>query len=285
MKTGRSPPKVLSFFKTTKKLKMKLISLLFIIIVVGSCKKSNNDCLGNINSKIGFQIYEQVGDTLLPTDTAYEGANIFFKTDESYSNIKWKIGNDPREFNTPIVNLRFNKEETITTTLNAIAVSMCQPKIDVSQQAFSIIRNDGSKVSPIVGTFIGSNVDDLSDSFIVEVKFWYGTRYSWWNNGAYSIHNLPYGYKDSSQNFNGFVRPEIDGIVCSNGYKNLSLDKSGFIPAKGIKGYCILKQGIKDTLLINYTVIDIVKYNQNRLITYITKKFIGLRKKLVITKN
>lgn len=237
------------------------------------CRKDNTNQNQENSQPISFSILEQVGDTALSTDTGYTNSNILFKTNQNYDSVTWTIGNNIQTFQTQNVNLVFNDPETINVQLHA----KLQSGFQSSQKQFVVVENDGSKISPIVGSFKGCNSDNLTDSFVVIISFWFGNRYPWWNNGAYSIQNLPEGFKDTTQNFNGYLRPEITGIVCANGYKNLALDKSGYLPAEGIKGYCSLKQAPVDTLFVNYKVIDTAKLNQTGKLEFLTQKYTGLR--------
>ena len=257
---------------------MKGFSAIILFITLWGCTKTDKPCESVQSEKIGFKIYEKVADTLLETDTAFQDHNILFKADKNYSNIKWKIGNDPRSFRESSVNLVFPNPESLEVKLTALETTPCKDRADtLVSKSFTVVLNDGSVISPIVGRYLGYEQGNEAHLFSVDLKFWFGGLYPWWPTGAYSIHNLPQGFHDSTQNFNGDLRPEIDGIVVSNGYKNVAFDMSGYIPAMGIKGVASLKRGILDSLIINYTVIDTVIYQQNGSISYLAKKFIGIR--------
>lgn len=250
--------------------------MFFILLLANACRKEEDPCHTQ-QAVIDFSIYEEVGDTLLVTDTVFERSEVWFKTNHAYNNIQWKIGNDSRVFTSSTINLYFNFAETIPVHLNASINNNCQQETRSVDKPLVIVPNDGSHISPITGIFTGYNTDNTNDPFTVTVKFWYGARYNWWKTGAYTIHNMPRGYSDSTQNFNGFSRPEINGILCANGYKHLVFDKSGSVPAQGIKAYCSLRQGKTDSLIIDYTILDLPKFNQTGQISYISKKFVGIR--------
>lgn len=257
-------------------MKVFLSTILYVVFL--SCTKTTKPCNSIQSERIGFDICEKIADTLLPTDTAYENYSIFFKSNENYRNIKWKIGEDTRSFSEPLVNIIFSNPEDINVKLSAYQANPCDAGKDTTvSKSFTILKDDGTIISPIVGKYIGYEKGNESKLFVIELKYWFGSRYPWWQKGAYSIHNLPNGFKDSTQNFNGAFRPEIDGIVVSNGYKNFSFNKSGFIPALGIKGAGSLKRGAMDSLIINYSVIDTAIYKQSGTISYLLKKFIGIR--------
>jgi hypothetical protein len=152
-----------------------------------------------------------------------------------------------------------------------------------NQQSTTLTRhltvyNPAQHISPLVGQFAGYNIDNPIDTFTVSIDYWFGQRYPWWSQGAYSISNLPKGFVDKTQNFNGAYRPEITGIISSTGYKNLAFDRSGNIPALGIKGYATIKRGAKDSLTVNYTIIDTAYYNTTHQVKLIKKQFLGTRR-------
>ncbi len=249
-----------------------------IVVSFLSCKKNHDVCNGYSGNKSGFESYEYVLDTLLRTDTSFVDKDIFFKTNEPYSNIKWTIGSDPRTFTTQTVNLRFSNPERLNVILKGYAInSNCISESFTLTKPFVLLENNGSIQSPLVGLYKGNNIDNINDTFSVAIKFWIGTRYNWWSNGAYSVENLPKGYLDTTQNFNGYSRPEIKGIIASTGYKNIAIEKSGNLPSLGIKGYGNLARGIKDTLTFNYTIIDTTLLNSSGQLKYIVKTFIGIK--------
>lgn len=255
-----------------------LTSLIF-FICLSSCKRNNEICNPSLNGNFDFQIYEYVLDTILETDTAYINKDIFFKTNPAFTNTSWTIGNDPRIFTTNIVNLKFFNPENINVKLSATGINkFCSSEQFTVSKPFVLLDDNGTIKSPLIGTYQGYNSDKPSDTFTISIKFWFGLRYPWWGNGAYSVENLPKGYVDSTQNFNGFNRPEIKGIIASTGYKNIAIDKSGYFPAAGIKGYGNLRRGLADTLLFTYTIIDTLKFNQTGQLEYLKKIFKGIKK-------
>lgn len=251
---------------------------LIIIILLAGCKKSDDSCKYYSGIEAGFNSYEYVLDTVLQTDTSFVDKDIFFKTNETYSTVLWNIGADPRTFNTQSVNLRFSVPENLDVTLKGTSVDQyCNPQNFAQTKPFVVLENNGLVKSPLIGSYKGYNIGNPNDTFTVIIKFWIGARYNWWNNGAYSVENLPKGYIDTTQNFNGYSRPEIKGIIASTGYKNIAIDKHDNFYASGIKGYGGLKRGAIDTLLFNYKIIDTLKFNQTGQISYLQKTFIGLK--------
>lgn len=270
-----------SEFKNNFKVKWKMKSLflaLIILLVLSNCSKKKDVCNVSATSNFGFKAYEYVLDTALLTDTSFVNRDIVFKTNSAYSNISWKIGGDPRIFTNSSVRLKFLTPENLTITLKGDAVNQfCNTEQLTGTMPFVLLDDNGLIQSPLVGYYHGYNVDKPSDTFTVAIKFWFGTRYPWWSSGAYSVENLPKGFIDSTQNFNGYSRPEIRGIISSTGYKNIAIDKSGNFSAAGIKGYGSLRRGARDSLLFNYTIIDTARFNQTGQLTYIKKSFFGIK--------
>lgn len=249
------------------------------LILLIRCTRNKEQCNENSQSITGFNIAEFVLDSAMQADTAFTNRDILFKTNSSYSNIIWKIGDDPRLFTNSVVSLKFLSPGSIVSTLSAQQLnSSCQYESFTSSGQVVLLPDDGSIQSPLVGEYHGFNTDSPSDTFTVAVRYWAGARYPWWPTGAYSVDNLPHGYLDTTQNFNGYSRPEIKGIIVSNSYKNMAFDKSGNIPAAGIKGYASLKRGLSDTLIANYTLIDTARFTNTGQLTYLRKTFIGIKK-------
>jgi hypothetical protein len=257
---------------------MKIINALPILVFILCCKKPKETCKDYSDIKKGFDIYEYVLDTLLTTDTSFANQDIFFKANELYPEIVWSIGSDPRSFNTQTIKLRFLNPESFNITLSANFKDQdCNIQRFTLIKPFVLLDDDGSIESPLVGSYKGYNTDEPNDKFTVTIKLWKGLRYNWWDAGAYSVENLPRGYCDTTQNFNGYSRPEIKGIVATTKYKNIAIDRGGNIPALGIKGYGRLLRGINDTLIFDYSIIDTAYLNSTGKTNYILKKFIGIK--------
>ena len=238
-----------------------------------ACKK-NDKVLTVAHYKGDFSILEEVGDTSLVSDTCYSLRRITFKASRDFITFNWKIGNISNTFITPSFDFVFPESDQFDIKLHGLLLN----RQDTAISKLLVIYQPRELISPLVGNYLGHNIDNINDTFTISINYWFGERYPWWKDGAYSIRNLPKGYKDSTQNFNGYNRPEIQGIVSATGYKNLAFDKSGNIPAQGIKGYASLHRGISDSLIINYKVLDTQKFNSDNSIIYINKQFIGLKK-------
>jgi hypothetical protein len=254
-----------------------LCSVALYLIALSCGKNTANSCVITPGAGVDFGIYENILDTLLPADTVFEQTTVSLITNKNIHSPVWKIGDDTRIFTTSTVSLFFNTPEKIPVSLTATYADDCLQETKTVSGSFTIVKNDGSIVAPVTGTYLGYNADNPQDTFSISIRYWFGNRYSWWPHGAYSIQNLPKGYIDSTQNFNGFARPEITGIICSNGYKNIAFEKPGYLPAKGIEGYASLKRGARDTLMINYKIIDTEKLQSTGQIIYLNKQYVGIK--------
>lgn len=240
-----------------------------------SCKKEAA-CIPTYQSQVGFNCCEVLKDTFLPTDTAYINRLLVFQANKFNDSIKFKIGDDPRIFNSNFVSLFFRDQQTIKVNYNAIFNNGCQTTIDSLTKSITLVQDDTNHISPLVGSYLGYNTDNPNDTFSIAIKFWIGPRYPWWQRGTYTLDNLPKGYKDAgTRTFNGYSRPEITGLDISVGYKNLTVNESNTIPPQGIKGYASLKRGSPDTLIFNYRLEE---YLPNFQIKYHQKQFIGIKK-------
>jgi hypothetical protein len=74
--------------------KNKLFSLLIIGIfggLVACSEKDPNPCAGTMPFKATFDILEEVGDTLIATDTAVAKKRVFFKAPKGYDSYAWYV--------------------------------------------------------------------------------------------------------------------------------------------------------------------------------------------------
>lgn len=257
----------------------KCFYLLLITVILAGCSREKNACPAYTGKSFGFNIYEVIQDTILPTDTAFAGRPVYFKSNSDYQQINWTVGGDPRIFTTPTINLQFSSPTELNVRLKALDyLPTCTQQEFASQKHMVILPADGTVQSPLVGQYKGINQDKPHDSFTVSIKFWKGDRYPFWSTGAYSVENLPQGFVDSTQNFNGLLRPEVKGIIATTGYYNIGIDRSGNYPAQGIKGYGSLRRGASDSLIVNYTLMDTAWFTQTGQFRYFSKTFIGIKK-------
>jgi hypothetical protein len=269
-------------FRANLKIVLSL-PILGLMLLLASCEKRGNLCSQVTTPgyyEHGFKILEPLADTLMETDTAYTNRLLAFKGNANYNNISWTIGNDPRRFSTQIVRLTFPSTGRVTAKLSAEGENRnCQLVQFTKEGAVELVKDDGTVVSPLRGDYLGYNTDNPIDTFTVSIKFWKGSRYPFWSEGAYSVDNLPKGHKDTTKEINGLRRPEIEGIFPrATGYKNIAINETGFWFLQHIKGYGQLKRGIRDTLVFNYTQLDTLRVNQTGQYVYFRKKFVGIRK-------
>lgn len=217
---------------------MNKIYFSFLVLSLLGCRKENNDCT-SIVPDLDFSILEHVGDSSFVTDTAFTFNRITFQTGPEYDSISWSIGEDNRRFYTRSFDMIFDYPITVGVTLRAIQnnfkCSLVRQGLLTTSKQLTVVKSDGTFISPLTGDFLGYIEGLPLDTFTVSIKYWIGNRYPFWPTGAYSIHNIPKGYINEGQSFNGLNRPEINGIVASNGYKSLAFDKSGNFPAAELK--------------------------------------------------
>lgn len=165
----------------------KIIIILFLsCIILFSCNKEDAPLLVG-NYKGDFTILEEVGDTLLPTDTCYTYRRIRLNASKEFITFNWIVGDPVNTFSTRSFDLVFSEKNKIIVKLNGLLKN----KKDTSISKPLVICQPKELISPLVGDYIGNNTDNLKDTFTVSIKYWFGPRYSWWSDGAYSINNLP----------------------------------------------------------------------------------------------
>lgn len=255
---------------------IKIPVLLFVALSFFRCNEKETPCPNDPQHSEEIGTYEAVGDTTFVTDTLYQYRPVYFKSPKEVMNALWKIGDDPREFTQNSFFLVFNQTGSYNVKLSGIKSIPCSSDKEVIdfQDTFTIVPNNF--ISPLPGKYIGKNSGE-NNEYTIEIKYWIGDRYPWWKDGAYSIHNFPEGYRDTTHSFNGYLRPEVDGIVLANGFNSFYVDMAASIPAKGVNGYGLLNGDDKNRIEINFKIIDMVYYDQTKTIKYVDKKFIGSR--------
>ncbi|MDZ7878184.1 MAG: hypothetical protein U5L45_10965 [Saprospiraceae bacterium] len=176
---------------------MKIFNFLFSIIFIyavciqSHCKKEEeNLCLKIPLFKADFMIGETIQDSLIPTDTILNvNFQVTLKANEKYESIKWKVGEDPRNFeNQQVVKLNFkpnNAGETIQVTLFAKGKSdaTCpllpnDDGLDTIVKSFTIACNKnigGCNSTSLninqqyLGKWKGSLDDNLNRQFVVQI--------------------------------------------------------------------------------------------------------------------
>jgi hypothetical protein len=139
-----------------------VISLLVISTWTSSCdpnevKKSPDPCKGKIGYSGDFLILENVGDSLVQTDTALRYNYITFRAAGIYDSYEWKIGNDARTFTGKEVRLLFTEAEgKINVTLKSRKASdSCFPEAPIEATVTKSVYVVEWVHAPILGKFLG----------------------------------------------------------------------------------------------------------------------------------
>lgn len=153
-----------------------LITGLFIIT---ACEKENpqiDPCAETIPITADFLIQENVGDSLVVTESVLLYNSVTFQATRSASSYTWKIGEDERTFTEPIVQLHFLDDAVgeifVQLVVEGSPNTECFPEddgIDTLVRTFHVIEwND----APIIGKYEGyfESKPEKKDE-IVEVKY------------------------------------------------------------------------------------------------------------------
>ena len=110
-------------------------------------------------------------DTAIVSDTVLTGNFIVFEAMGNYKSYEWKIGDDPRLFNTKRVKLQFEFPETIPVQLTVTDTpsNTCFPDDDGIDTQVVIVSIIDKKLNPIFGQYEGSNSSNPTDIFSIEV--------------------------------------------------------------------------------------------------------------------
>lgn len=166
----------------------KLLLLLGLAAVIAACKPcddpTNPECPNYVDPcKDAFQTSAdfQFGTNLpfedtarfIPSDTVL-GGEITFKATYPADTYWWKIGEDPREFSTPSVSLRFSTPENITVVLIVTRTpdTLCFPDDDGRDTVIRrVVMVPDIKQSSILGNYRFERVEAAApgDSFDVQI--------------------------------------------------------------------------------------------------------------------
>jgi hypothetical protein len=148
----------------------------------------------NPGLKDTFQVPEGINNFYYNSSTMDEPIEVNFEADPLSDSVKWKIGNDSRnftnrkfflQFSAPVgkVDVRLIQYRQINKT--------CFPKddgVDTFYKRFYV--NDGKTSQPILGRFKGYMVGSEQDTFTVTIHHYANSATS---RGYYFIKNLPKG--------------------------------------------------------------------------------------------
>ena len=241
-------------------LRLPLISCSLFMLLL-ACKKNhkNSSCEDSFQPIAGFVIKETVGDTSFIADTVFRQNSIVFKTTRPYDSVSWKIGNNPRYFDTPKFEFMFTSVlGTIEVNLNAKAVpnQTCFPNdkgVYSGKKSLTIVEQfDKSTltISPMVGRYKGAFIESPIDTFSVTINYLDSAKYNPSFTGTknfYWISNIPKGYEDLTSLETRFYPELHHGMRPIMGYKCLQFGDLG--NGKTGEGRAELKH---DTLFIYY---------------------------------
>lgn len=170
-----------------------MLSVFWLLSIQSRCKKEEeDDCANQGFFKAGFTVGEMVGDSLVATDTIMNvNFQLAVRADQKYDSIKWRIGDDSREYtNQQTVKLNFRPEfagEKLKVTLFArgkphfvCALPSYDDGLDTVVKYFTIACNPSfsecrrgtsklSKAQLYMGKWRGSDSDNPSREFDVQI--------------------------------------------------------------------------------------------------------------------
>ena len=203
----------------------------FLLILSCTDKHVENPCRDKVQPIAEFAIKEIVGDTAFVADTVFRDNAVQFEALTQYQTVKWKIGNDPRDFSQPKFQLYFFNDLTtipITFTGTNQPNKMCFPNdngvYSGVKQLTTVEQFDKSTLtlSPLVGRYRGYFTNNPSDTFTARIEYFDSSKYDPSITGLknfYWISNIPKGYKDSTSSA-ALEYPELSyGLPIEMGYK------------------------------------------------------------------
>lgn len=236
-------------------------------------KCSNYDpCYEVTEVKANFNFYEGIGDTLIQSDTVL---NLFvvFKAEGEYDKVKWKIGDDAREFTEEQFSLAFRDTGTYKVTLMVERTpnKSCFPNddgLDTLVKYFTRVKGLGDN-HPIIGDYHGYLESNPEDTFTVNVKYeleWQGDPTDP-TDKHFFVFNINKGCRDIN-----YQR----GVRVSDSYRALYINGLGYTGdgCKQVEGY-VLGYTDFNEVTIPFTYIDPNSTWPNYV--YIHEVFHGIR--------
>lgn len=111
-------------------------------------------------------------DTVVVSDTVLTNNSIVFEATEEYESYEWKIGDDPRVFNTKRIKLLFPSpvsQLAVKLTVKRTPLKNCFPDDDGIDTKIKFVTIIAKKVNPIFGQYEGGNESNPNDIFKIEV--------------------------------------------------------------------------------------------------------------------
>lgn len=203
-----------------------------------------------------FDFKEVVGDTTFFADTIFRDNYVQFESLLPYDSVLWKIGNDPRNFNTTSFSLSFH------TVLESLPIKFtgfrqsnagCFPAdsgVYKGQKQLTIVEQfDKSSLtkSPLIGKYKGHFTNAPADTFTVRIEYFDSAKYNTAVTGTknfYWISNMPKGFEGTTSA--AVTYPELaQGQSIEMGYKSFVFGGS----SDCVQGRAWLSN---DSLYINY---------------------------------
>ncbi len=156
------------------------------LLFLQSCDEPKpNPCIGKELPNADFTIGQRIKllnnfsftgsiDTLIRTDTILIDYAAQFEAKHDNMTYEWKIGEDPRTWNTKKVSLAFrNFSGSVTIRLIGRWTPnlQCFPKDDGVDTVYHTLTVIESKDNPVFGEFEGYNLSDKSDVFRIKMIF------------------------------------------------------------------------------------------------------------------
>lgn len=156
---------------------LSLAALTTVLIWAGSCDPETeppiDPCLSKQPYTGNFQILENVGDSLVETDTALQYNYITFKAPDDYDSYEWIIGTDPRSFTEKEVRLLFTQAEgRVDITLKSTKTQdPCFPDDPTELTITKSVYVVQWQYAPIIGKYAGYFESTPFVKDTIEIKY------------------------------------------------------------------------------------------------------------------
>lgn len=156
---------------------LSLAALTTVLIWAGSCDPETeppvDPCLSKQPYTGNFQILENVGDSLVETDTALQYGYITFKAPDDYDTYDWTIGTDPRSFTEKEVRLLFTEAEgRVDITLKSTKTQdPCFPDDPTELTITKSVYVVQWQYAPIIGKYAGYFESTPLVKDTIEIKY------------------------------------------------------------------------------------------------------------------
>ncbi len=160
---------------------LKIIPFILILgSIAASCEKNEepNPCIGATPFKATFDILEEVGDTLIATDTAVANNRVFFKAPKGYDSYAWYVDDlkmdnfyiqkDPTQF---FLGFMYPaKDVKITLVAKKKPQIACFSTDDGIDSITKYLQVRDILESPVKGRYFGYYKSNPKDTATVEIK-------------------------------------------------------------------------------------------------------------------